>query len=127
MSTTLAINGTITLTDNVSGTIALNKLFSGLISTGSAYMELGAGSVGTTPTAQTLPVSPVQFVYLKNTHSVQTLTVAWTPTGGASNTVVLLEPGSAIMLCETAVGGGITALSLTGSLAATTYESILGG
>jgi hypothetical protein len=128
MSISISLSGYIQATDSVSGTVALQKALSSLSNTGlTAFSEVQQGTFGSSPTSISLPVSPAQFVYIKNTHGTQTLTVTWTPNGGSSNPVVTLEPGSAIILCEVAAGAGITALSLTGSSSNTTAEYIIGG
>ena len=78
--------------------------------------------------AQTLPISPVQFIYLKNSHATQTIQVTLTPTGGVSAIVQTLRPNDWIIFSTSAgSGSGFTALSLTASGAATTGEMILGG
>lgn len=127
MSVSLTTVGFIQATDSVTGSIAFKKLLSSLVTTGTVFSEAQNASVGNVLTAITLPVSPVQFLYLKNLHATQTITVTWTPTGGVSAIVQTLQPGSYLILGEAAVGGGITALSLQGSGAGTTYEMILGG
>jgi hypothetical protein len=112
----------------VSGTISLSKVLTALTTPGTAWTEAQSLSIGTSPTAVTLPISPATFVYIKCTHATQTLTVAWTPNGGASNTVVVLQPGSYIVFGEAVQAtSGITAISVTGSGAGTTIEYIIGG
>jgi hypothetical protein len=128
MAISLGLTGYIQATDSVSGTVALQKALSSLSNSGlTGFGETQVGSYGTSPTSISLPVSPAQFVYIKNTHGSQTLSVTWTPQGGASNPVITLEPGSAIILVEAAAGAGISALSLTGSASGTTAEFIIGG
>jgi len=127
MAITISIVGSINITDGQTGTVAYTKLFAGLAMTGSAFTELQTASIGTSPVSISLPISPTQFVYIKNLHPSQTLSVTWTPNGGGLNPVVTLEPGSAITFLEAAGGAGITALSLTGSGAGTTAEFVLGG
>ena len=127
MSITITPTGYFSITDTTVGTLPFKKVFSVGLTGASAFSETQSGFVGTTPTSQVLPISPTQFLYIKNLHATQTLAVTWTPTGGASNIVMTLQPQSAIFFLEAAAGGGITALSLTGSGAATTYEMILGG
>jgi hypothetical protein len=127
MGTTVSLNGYVQATDSITGTVALKRLFQSLATTGTVFVESQGASVGSSPTAITLAVSPVQFIYIKNTHANQTITVTWTPNGGSSNPVVTLEPGSAIILVEATTGAGITALTLTGSGASTTYEFVYSG
>jgi hypothetical protein len=127
MSITAALNGNITITDGETGTVAYTKTLTGLAVTGTAFGEVSYATVGTSPVSITLPISPVNFLSVKNTHATQNLTVTWTPNGGSSNTVLTLQPGSGIQFQEATAGGGITALSLTGSAAATTAEYLLAG
>jgi hypothetical protein len=128
LSVNVSITGSIKATDSVSGTIALSKVLTALITPGTTFSEASGGTVGTSPTSITLPTSPTTFVYIKCTHATQTLTVTWTPNGGASNIVVTLQPGSWIGFGEAVLGlSGITALSIVGSGAGTTYEYVLGG
>lgn len=128
MSIQASLSGFIQVTDSTSGTVALQKAFAGLLNNNlTVFSEASQSLFGTTPTSIGLPASPSQFVYIKNTHATQTLTVTWTPNAGASNPVITLEPGSAIVFIETIVGAGITALTLTGSAAGTTAEYVIGG
>jgi hypothetical protein len=69
----------------------------------------------------------VNFVYIKNNHATNTVTVTWTPNGGASAVVQTLEPGSALILSQAVTAAGITALSLQASGASTPVEYILVG
>jgi hypothetical protein len=128
MSISLTLAGTIQATDNSTGTIALSKILTALLTPGTSFSETNQGSIGTSPVSLALPVSPVTFGYIKNLHATQTLSVSWTPNGGSSNPVVVLEPGSYVIFGGTvAATAGVTAISLTGSGASTIYESILAG
>lgn len=127
MAITAQLAGTIQLTDSETNSTIFYKQLLNLLMTGTSFQETNAGSIGTSPVSIALPVSPVQFLYLKNLHATQTLTVTWTPTGGSTATIQLLEPGDVIIFLHTAAGGGITALSLTGSGAATTCEFVIAG
>lgn len=65
--------------------------------------------------AVTLPAATVWIVYVKNNDAAANLTVAFTPAGGASETV-LLVPGGIFLYFQPSEGaGGITALTLTAS------------
>ena len=128
MSVSVTLSGSIKATDSVSGTIALSKVLTALVTPGTVFSEASGATVGTSPTALTIPVSPVTFLYIKNTHATQTLTVTWTPNGGASNAVITLQPGSFIAFGESVLGlSGITALTVVGSGASTSYEFVFGG
>jgi len=128
LSVTVSLTGSIKATDSVSGTIALSKVLTALATPGTSFSEASALSIGTSPVVIGLPISPTTFVYIKNTHITQTLSVTWTPNGGASNPAITLQPGSWIGFGEVVQAlGGITALTLTGSGAATTCEYIIAG
>ena len=71
---------------------------------------------------------PLQLI-CKHTGTTGTITVIWTPTGGASATILVLNPLDMIAFWQitTAVGAGISALSLTASVANTPFELFIGG
>jgi len=127
MSVTLTCSGTNSVIDSSSGAIAFQKGLSAAF-VGSVFSEAQTVTVSTSPVSIALPISPTQFVYIKNvTATNNTLIVTWTPNGGASNPVVTLEPGSFIQFVEATTGAGITALTVTGSAPGTLAEYILGG
>lgn len=83
----------------------------------------------TSQTTISLPYTTIRQLLLKNTHATATITVVWTPNGGAEATINKLGPGAALALWDdttTATGIGITSLKLTASAASTTYELFLG-
>ena len=127
MSTTATLTGTITVIDSSSGTQPFQKQLSNLFFTGNVSEIANSFTVGSSPTSVSLPVSPCQFVYVKNLAPSATITVTWTPNGGSSNPVATLEPSGVIFLINTASGAGITALSLEASLASTPCEYVLLG
>lgn len=127
MALLTSLSTAIQIEDAVTNNLILNKTLAAFSFSGSVSTVAEAISVGTSPVTIALPISPTQVVYVRNTHATQTLTVAWTPTGGASNTVVVLQPNGYILFGEPNVTSGITALTLTGSLAGTTCEYILVG
>jgi len=127
MSVTASLTGAVNVNDSASGTVTYSHQLSGLAFTGTVAGLVQSMSVTNSATTITLPVSPVQFLYLKNTHASQTLAVTWTPNGGSANPVITLQPGSAIILAEAASGAGITQLQVSGSAASTTIEYILEG
>lgn len=124
MAVTVSISGQITITDNLTGSVQSQKAVVGSY-TGTVAIEGQAVLIGTSPTTITLPGSPTNFVYLKNLSTSATLSVTWTPNGGASNVVVTLEPTSFIILDESITAAGITALSVTASAITTPIEYIL--
>ena len=124
MSVTVQANCVITITDNSSGAVTLQKQVVGsYVGTVSEF----ASNVlfGTSPTSVSLPGSPTNFVYIRNLSTTANLTVSWTPNGGSSNEVILLEPTSFLILDENNASAGITALSVTASAATTPAEYIL--
>lgn len=127
MSITAQVLGSIQLSDSATGSSPFIKQFASLLMQGTSYSEAQSLSLPASLTSITLPISPVQFLYIKNLHAVNTILVTWTPTGGSTASILTLEPGSAILYIEIATGGGITALSLTASGAATPCEYILAG
>src|SRR5271166_2018705 len=127
MAITLSINGNIQVTDNTTNAIAFTKALTAISTSGTIYTEAQTVNIGTSPTALTLPISPSNFVYIKNLHATNTLTVTWTPTGGASNPVVTLQAGASIVMVEPSGASGISALTVTASGANTNIEYILGG
>ena len=127
MAILVTLNGTVTVNDVVTNTLQTLKTLTGFQFTGSVSTIGEVVSIPNSPTAIALPVSPAQFVYIKNTHLSQILTVTWTPNGGSSAVVIALQPGSEIQFLETTTTAGITALSLQGSAAGTTCEYLLAG
>jgi hypothetical protein len=127
MAITASINGNIQLIDSSSGSVAFKKTLTALSMTGNDFLESNTASAGTGGLSVTLPVSPCLFLYVKNLHASNTLAVSWTPNGGSSAAVITLGPGSSIQFQEVTAANGITALTLTGSAAATTCEYILAG
>lgn len=128
MAETLQVNGNITYNTGRAGDVplpiilALNAL-AGTVMDGPVQASLNSGA-----NAITLPVSPAQFIYVKNTHATQTIAVSWTPTGGVSAIVNTLRPGDFIIMSTSAgTGSGFTVLGLNASGAATTCEYILFG
>ena len=127
MSITAQVLGSIQLSDSATGSSPFIKQFASLLMQGTSYSEAQSLSLPASLTSITLPISPVQFLYIKNLHAVNTILVTWTPTGGSTASILTLQPGSMIMLLEFATGAGITALGLTASGAATPCEYILAG
>lgn len=127
MSVTASLNGSITLTDNIASTSALTKVLTTLSSVGTVSNFVQTQSLASGANSISLPITPIQFFYLKNTHASNTIIVTWTPNGGGSNVVMTLQPGSVLMFVEVTGTSGITALSLNASGAATTIEMILLG
>ena len=71
--------------------------------------------VGTSATTFNLPATTVWIVYVKNLSASSNITVTFTPTGGSSETLVLVPGGVFLYFQPAESAGGITALSLTSS------------
>jgi hypothetical protein len=126
MSVTASLNGTLQLTDNLAGnTTFLKQLvlsYAGTVSSFAQGLNLGTGSV-----AIALPISPAQFVYIRNlaANAGSNLTVTWTPTGGSPATALILSPGAFVIFGETNQSNGISALTLTAAVVNTPVEYLI--
>jgi hypothetical protein len=127
MAITLGYAGQLNVTDSVSGTTALSKQLTSLITAGTAFSEAQTLIVGTSPVSISLPIAITNFVYIKNLSPTNTLQVIWTPTGQTSVNILILQPGAFISFAEPSGAAGISALSVTGSAAATSLEYVIGG
>lgn len=127
MSVTATLTGNITITDNVATTGSLSKVLTALSTTGttSEFVQSLILTAGANPI--TLPIPTIQFLYLKNIHASNTVTVSWTPAGSSLMAVLVLQPGAWIMFGETNATSGITALSLLASGTPTQVEMIMVG
>lgn len=125
MATTISLNGNMQITDGVIGTVSLQKPFVNLNMTGTTFLSATL-VVPTSSTPITLPVEPINFLYIKNTGTTA-VQVTWTPQSGVSATVILLEPSSAIILVEITAGAGIAALSVSSVASSSSIEYIIGG
>ncbi len=128
MSVTASLSGNLKITDNLTGSTALSKVLNNAY-TGTVENYGQSVIIGTTPVSIALPLSPTQFLYVKNLSSTlgTTVTATWTPTGGSSNAVVTLDPNALIIFSEVVTSNGITALSLVSNQAGTPVEYILVG
>lgn len=128
MSITAAVKGNITITDNLTGSVSLSKVLSNTY-TGTLETYGQSVIVGSSPVTVTLPINPTQFLYIRNlsTTTGTTLTATWTPTGGSSASIVILDPGAIIIFSEVTTTNGISALSLVSNQAGTPAEWILAG
>jgi hypothetical protein len=126
ISVTDTISGSITVTDNQSGSIAqaLSVVASYVGQASEYYSNFTATSGGS---VVALPVSPVEFAYIKNTSATVACNVTWTVNGGSSAVVLKLDPGAFILFCENSTGSGITALTLTSASTNVAVQMILAG
>lgn len=128
MSVTAGIRGSITVTDNLTGSTSLTKAVNNFF-TGDLSVIGQQVIVGTSPYVVNLPNNLAQFVYIKNLATAQgtTLTVTWTPNTGTSATIMTLDPGAMILFAETTISNGISAMNLVSNQAGTFVEFILAG
>jgi hypothetical protein len=120
----------ITSTEQSSSNIPINRSngnpqFNANVGQFTTYFALGAGA-----NVITLPFSPVTQVYIKNIDPVKTITVNWTPNGGAPANIKVLNIGDQIISWDNPAGAitpGITSLTLTPSAAGCLVEYFLGG
>jgi hypothetical protein len=128
MSVTAAIRGSITVTDNLTGSTSLSKPVNNSY-TGDLSVYGQSVVVGTTSYVVALPNNLAEFVYIKNLSATAgtTLTVTWTPNTGTTVNVITLDPGGMIQFCEGTTNNGISALSLVSSQPGTFVEFILVG
>jgi hypothetical protein len=68
-----------------------------------------------TGSAVTLPAATCWVAWVKNLDAAANLTVAWTPTGQASSSMILVPGGIFQYFQPTEVAGGFTAMTLTAS------------
>jgi len=128
MSVTAGLKGTITLTDNLTGSTSLSKPVNNYY-TGDLSVFAQAVIVGTTPYVVSLPNNLAQFMYVKNlsSNTGTTLTVTWTPNTGSAATILTLDPGAMILFAENTTAYGISGLSLISNQQGTPTEFILAG
>lgn len=74
-----------------------------------------------------LPTTEVNQLYVKNTHATAKITITGTITGGSSQIIATLEPGSVLVVWQTVAGKGYSALSYQSDTSAATFEMFLGG
>jgi hypothetical protein len=128
MSIVASIKGSIQITDNLTGSVALSKPVNNSY-TGEIFNYGQSVIVGTGTYTVTLPVSPVEFLYVKNlsANAGTIITVTWTPASGSSVTTIVLDPGALIIFSEVTTTNGISALSLVSNQLGTPVEFVLCG
>lgn len=126
MAIAVVTTGTIQITDPGTGTLTVAKMISQTF-TGLTCSQGESVLFGTSPTSVTLPKSPTQVIYVANLSEANTVTVTWTPNGGSSTTIQVLQPLAAILVMGSNTTSGITALSLTASGANTAVDYLLAG
>lgn len=126
MAVTASILGTLQVTDNLSGSVALTKLIN-LAFAGSVESFAQTLNTSTSPLSISLPVVPTEFLYVHNLDASDSVIVTWTPNGGSSNIVQTLDPGGAILFCQNGTTNGIVALSVQASANTPAIEFVLCG
>jgi hypothetical protein len=110
---------------NTTNTSGINKALT-LQVQGSTSTYQTSYAVATSPTSVTLPISPVNFIAIHNIGNFP-FTVTWTPYLGAANVVKTIQPNGFIVEGDSAIGSGVTSLSLQAVGAASTAEFYLLG
>jgi len=131
-NTNNAFIATIVATDDTTGNVPINfgtgnPAFDSAIAKLERYHNLSAGA---NVIAISTPSGIAAEVYIKNVDpNNKTVTVTWTPNGGASATVIVLNSGDQIIFWTNPSGNtpGISALTLTPSAANALVEFFIGG
>lgn len=128
MSVTATVRGTITLTDNLTGSIALSKTLNNAF-TGTLSSFGQSIVIGTSPYTVNLPNGVAQFIYIRNLSSTAgtTITITWTPNGGVSASIIVLDAQATVILAEATTTDGVSALSMVSNQSGTLVEFILAG
>lgn len=121
---TMTASMTLTTFDST-GASGVNKNYV-LAMQGSTSTAYSAQAVATGGTTFTLPLATVNFIYVKNTGNFP-VTVTWTPYGGSPNVVMTLQPGGFVFDGNSAVGSGITSLSMQAVGGNSTVDCVLFG
>jgi hypothetical protein len=114
MSVTAGLRGTITLTDNLTGSTSLTKTVNNSY-TGDLSVYGQSVVIGTTAYSVGLPNNLAEFVYVKNLSTV------------TGTNVFSFLPGGMIIFSELTTNNGISSLSLISNQAGTFVEFILAG
>jgi hypothetical protein len=138
MAVTIQLLGQLIANDDATGSVPFKKQIN-LTMLGTSFEETRGLVIGITPVNITLPITPTQVVYVGNLHPTNTVTVSWTPNGGASAVVQTIGPVTQqntpqpatqgiLLVNNNAIGAtGITALTVVASGAFTPIELMLGG
>jgi hypothetical protein len=138
MAVTIQLLGQLIATDTSTGSLPFKKQIN-LTMLGTTFEETQGLVIGTTPVPVSLPITPTQVVYIGNLHPTNTVTVTWTPNGGASAVVQTIGPVTQqntpqpatqglLLINNNAIGvTGITALTIVASGPFTPVELMLGG
>ena len=122
------IGASLQVVDNTGTVTRVNSNLGVLLFAGTSSFYDSYYQVGTSPVSLTLPGTTVQVLYVRNLHATQTVTVTATPSGGASVTLGVLQPGGLVFyLNPGTTSGGYTAVSLSASGPSTPVELLLAG
>ncbi len=112
------LSTTLLVIDSTSNQPVLNLVFGPFVLSATAYSLDGYFQAQTTATTVSLPAATV-YDFLIINQGANNVTVTFTPTSGTAETIVL-QPGGMVSSAQLAeVSGGITALSLQATTAAT--------
>lgn len=123
---TIQLSGPIQVYDINSNLVATKNL-TGLSVAVTDYVQ-GTLAISAAASAIALPVSPTNFMYLRNLGTATAAAVSWIPQGGSGAIVQNLGLSSTALVMQVGQGAttGITALTVS-CAAATTIEYFLGG
>src|SRR5882724_3476939 len=103
----ITLLGPIQVTDSSSNPVT-TKVLNGLISGATDYVQ-GSVSFSAAATAIPLPISPSNFLYLRN-NGTAVAAVSWVPQGGAG--AVVQNLGTSSFICAGQIGqGGTTGIT----------------
>lgn len=118
----------ITSTEDTTGNVPINRgtgnpAFDSVSGDFRTYLSI-TGALVLTPNP-----NPARQVYIRNLDATNDLTIAWVPSGGVNNTVILLKPGEQIMFWgdPSKAGGGVTQITITPSATPCLLEYFIGG
>lgn len=129
-NTTNGLTATITSTEDSTQNVPINRgtgnpAYDSTVGEFTFYYTLAAGA-----NVIALPILHVTQLYIKNNDPSKTIQVTWTPNGGASASIINLNPGDIIMLWANPAGAtspGITNLTLTSVAGGALVEFFFGG
>lgn len=125
MAVTASLLGNLSVTDNQSGSVAMSILVN--LAFAGSIESYGTINTSTSPLTVALPVSPTQFLYIKNTDTVNSVIVTWTPNGSTSHVIQTVDAGGAVFFCQNGTTNGITALSVQASAGTPAIQYVLVG
>lgn len=125
MAVTASLLGNLSVTDNQSGSVAMSILVN--LAFAGSIESYGTINTSTSPLTVNLPVNPTQFLYIKNTDTVNSVIVTWTPNGSTSHVIQTVDAGGTIFFCQNTTTNGISALSVQASAGTPAIQYVLLG